>query len=195
MGDQLGPVATVRAMSGVVACSIVIAERAAGVDRTDLASGRDAPEARGLISIHEDSWPQTRGSSELRAVVSIEALMPTASAGTPTRSSVLNAAIPPGTTWSVRSHRRKHTGASPEIEAGEQMSEAAVPTTDSNGDEVLVRLTVERLTIQVGHPADVVEATVRDELHQRRASARIQTFVPILAERAARLRLRNHVPD
>jgi hypothetical protein len=30
---------------------------------------------------------------------------------------------------------------------------------------------------------------VRDELEHRRASARIQTFVPIFAERAARRRL------
>jgi hypothetical protein len=35
----------------------------------------------------------------------------------------------------------------------------------------------------------VVEAAVRDELERWRASARIQTFVPIFAERAARRRL------
>jgi len=43
--------------------------------------------------------------------------------------------------------------------------------------------------VSVGRPAEVVEATVRDELQHWRASARIQTFVPIFAERAARRRL------
>jgi len=66
---------------------------------------------------------------------------------------------------------------------------AAVPRTEKHDDEVVVRIAVERLTVSVGRPAEVVEATVRDELAQRRASARIQTFVPIFAERAARRRL------
>jgi hypothetical protein len=52
-----------------------------------------------------------------------------------------------------------------------------------------VRVTVEKLTMSIGRPADVVEAAVRDELEHRRASARIQMFVPIFAERAARRRL------
>jgi hypothetical protein len=42
--------------------------------------------------------------------------------------------------------------------------------------------------------ADVVETAVRDELRQRRASARVQTSVPILAERAARSRSRTAAP-
>lgn len=54
---------------------------------------------------------------------------------------------------------------------------------------------MERLVVLVGQPADVVETTVRDELQQRRASARIQTFVPIFAERAARSRLADHRAD
>jgi hypothetical protein len=52
-----------------------------------------------------------------------------------------------------------------------------------------VRVTVEKLTMSIGRPADVVEAAVRDELEHRRASARIQMFVPIFVERAARRRL------
>jgi hypothetical protein len=60
-------------VAGVVTCSIVVAEWSADVDRSDLAARRDAPEARGLISINEDSWPQRDGSSEMRAVISIEA--------------------------------------------------------------------------------------------------------------------------
>jgi hypothetical protein len=43
--------------------------------------------------------------------------------------------------------------------------------------------------------ADVVETAVRDELRQRRASARVQTSVPILAERAARSRLQDSRAD
>jgi hypothetical protein len=55
---------------------------------------------------------------------------------------------------------------------------------------VVVCIVVERLTVSVGRPAEVVEAGgVRHELEQRRASARIQTFVPIFAERAAHHRL------
>jgi hypothetical protein len=69
----LDSIATVLVVAGIVTCSIVIAEWAGNADRTDLTSGRDAPEARGLISIREESWPQTAGSSELRAVISIEA--------------------------------------------------------------------------------------------------------------------------
>ena len=60
-------------VAGVVTCSIVISESGADVDRTDLASGRNAPEARGLISISEDTRPQMSGSPERQAVISIEA--------------------------------------------------------------------------------------------------------------------------
>lgn len=66
---------------------------------------------------------------------------------------------------------------------------AAPPRTEKHEDDVVVRIVVERLTVSVGRPAELVEATVRHELEQRRASARIQTFVPIFAERAARRRL------
>ena len=54
-------------------------------------------------------------------------------------------------------------------------------------DEVIVR--VARLLVIVDQPAEVVDAAVRAELEQRRASARIQAFVPIFAERDARRRL------
>lgn len=60
-------------MAGVVTCSIVIANRWRDVDLTDLAARGDAPEARGLISIGEESWPQAAGSTTMRAIVSIEA--------------------------------------------------------------------------------------------------------------------------
>ncbi len=60
-------------MARVVRCSIVIAEAAAGINRVDLGGLGDAPEARGLISINEESWPQGKGSNAMRAVVSIEA--------------------------------------------------------------------------------------------------------------------------
>jgi hypothetical protein len=64
-------------------------------------------------------------------------------------------------------------------------------------DETIVRILVARLLVEVDQPAEVVEATVRVELEQRRASARIQTFVPVFAERDARRRLaglNGHVP-
>jgi hypothetical protein len=56
-------------------------------------------------------------------------------------------------------------------------------------DDALVRLTSERLTGKVAKPVEIIEDAVRNELVQRRKSARIQTFVPIFAERAARRRL------
>jgi Protein-tyrosine-phosphatase-like, N-terminal domain len=56
-------------------------------------------------------------------------------------------------------------------------------------DDVLVRLASERLVQTFGKPVEVVEETVRDELAKWRSTARIQTFVPILAERSARNRL------
>jgi hypothetical protein len=65
---------------------------------------------------------------------------------------------------------------------------------DEDHDEVVVRATVSRLVVTVDAPAEIVESVVRDELGRRRASARIQTFVPILTERAARHRLWNRPP-
>ena len=62
-------------------------------------------------------------------------------------------------------------------------------------DEMIVRIATERLTVSVGRPAEIVEATVRDELQQRRTGARIQVFVPIFAERAARRRLKRDRGD
>ena len=62
-------------------------------------------------------------------------------------------------------------------------------------DEMIVRIATERLTVSVGRPAEIVEATVRDELQQRRTTARIQAFVPIFAERAARRRLKRDRGD
>jgi hypothetical protein len=56
-------------------------------------------------------------------------------------------------------------------------------------DDALIRVTSERLTGTVGKPLEIIEDAVRDELARRRKSARIQTFVPIFAERAARIRL------
>jgi hypothetical protein len=70
------------------------------------------------------------------------------------------------------------------------MVEAPEDAPADDGDEVVVRATVSRLSLIVGHPPElVVEAVVRDELVRRRATARIQAFVPILTERAARRRL------
>ena len=60
-------------MSGVVACSIVLVDRWPDVDLTELAGRAGAPEARGLISISEESWPQPAGSTVMRAIISIEA--------------------------------------------------------------------------------------------------------------------------
>lgn len=60
-------------VAGVVRCSIVIAERSPDDNLVDLAARRDAPEARGLISISEESWPQAAGTSAMRSVISIEA--------------------------------------------------------------------------------------------------------------------------
>jgi hypothetical protein len=60
-------------MSGVLTCSIVIADRWPDLDLSDLATRGGAPEARGLISINEESWPQAAGSTVMRAIISIEA--------------------------------------------------------------------------------------------------------------------------
>ena len=67
-----------------------------------------------------------------------------------------------------------------------------VPAGDSDDqDEVIVRATVSRLVITTKAPAELVESVVRDELERRRGSARIQAFVPIFTERAARRRLKD----
>ena len=76
-----------------------------------------------------------------------------------------------------------------EVDGGGDDPGEQAPGPEHQEDDVIVRITVERLTVSVGKPADEVEAAVRDELGWRRAKARIQTFVPIFAERAARRRL------
>jgi hypothetical protein len=60
-------------MSGILTCSIVIVERWPDVDLTDLGGRAGVPEARGLISISEESWPQASDSRAMRAIISIEA--------------------------------------------------------------------------------------------------------------------------
>jgi hypothetical protein len=60
-------------MAGIVSCSIVIAHNRPDVNWADLDARRDAPEAHGLISVSEESWPHVRGSTAQRAVVSVEA--------------------------------------------------------------------------------------------------------------------------
>jgi hypothetical protein len=56
-------------------------------------------------------------------------------------------------------------------------------------DDALIRVTSERLTGKFDKPPEIIEDAVRDELARWRESARIQTFVPIFAERSARRRL------
>jgi hypothetical protein len=51
----------------------VIAHRRPDVNWADLDTRRDAPEAHGLISVSEESWPDVPGSTSRRAVVSVEA--------------------------------------------------------------------------------------------------------------------------
>lgn len=65
---------------------------------------------------------------------------------------------------------------------------------DEDQDEVIVRATVSRLVVTIGAPVEIVEPVVRDELERRRASARIQVFVPIFTERATRRRLKDRPP-
>ena len=60
---------------------------------------------------------------------------------------------------------------------------------DAPQDGKVAHLTAERLAGVVDMPVEVVEAIVRDELGRWRESARIQTFVPIFAERSARVRI------
>jgi hypothetical protein len=69
------------------------------------------------------------------------------------------------------------------------MSESLEARAQGQNDDDVVRLTSERLIEALDQPADVVESTVRDELARWRETARIQTFVPIFAERSARNRL------
>ena len=57
-----------------------------------------------------------------------------------------------------------------------------------------MRATVSRLVVTIMAPVEIVESVVRDELDRRRASARIQTFVPVFTERAARRRLQDPPP-
>jgi hypothetical protein len=60
-------------MAGIVSCSIVITHRRPDVNWADLETRREAPEAHGLISVSEESWPEVLGSPYQRAVVSVEA--------------------------------------------------------------------------------------------------------------------------
>ena len=62
------------------------------------------------------------------------------------------------------------------------------PVTASDDDSI-VRMTTDRLIATLHQPRDTVEAAVRNELERRRADSRIQTFVPIFVEHAARERL------
>jgi hypothetical protein len=69
------------------------------------------------------------------------------------------------------------------------MSETTPFQSGATDDEAIVRTATERLTDDLGRaPADV-EREMRKELGRWRHHARVQTFVPILAERAARQRL------
>ena len=75
--------------------------------------------------------------------------------------------------------------------AGERdvdMSETPYATGERDDDKI-VRLTAERLSEALDEPEERIVRTVRDELERWRARARIQTFVPIFAERAAKQRL------
>jgi hypothetical protein len=63
-------------MAGVVTCSIVLAERWPDANLTHIVTHQDAPEARGLISVSEESWPQATGAPALRAVITVEATNP-----------------------------------------------------------------------------------------------------------------------
>lgn len=65
---------------------------------------------------------------------------------------------------------------------------------EEDQDEVVVRATVSRLVLTIKEPVEIVESDVRNELERRRASAPIETVVPILTERAARHRLRDRPP-
>jgi hypothetical protein len=62
------------------------------------------------------------------------------------------------------------------------MADATDAHADEHEDDVVVCVTVSRLVITTKAPVEIVESIVRDELERRRASARIQAFVPILTE-------------
>ena len=53
---------------------------------------------------------------------------------------------------------------------------------DEDQDEVVVRATVSRLVLTIKEPVEIVESDVRNELERRRASAPIETVVPILTD-------------
>jgi len=84
------------------------------------------------------------------------------------------------------------TDKAPHSRTPDQDETAEAPAHD--GDELVVRVTVSQLSLSVSQPPDVIEAVVREELQRRRKSARIQAFVPILTERAARRRLAAEPP-
>jgi hypothetical protein len=65
----------------------------------------------------------------------------------------------------------------------------ALPDKGSRSDDEVERIIVDRVAAHVGKSSEAVAEVVRDELSKRRGEARIQTFVPILVERAARARL------
>ena len=75
------------------------------------------------------------------------------------------------------------------------MADASDVPAGADEDEVVVRATVSRLVVTITAPVELVESVVRDELERRRASARIQKFVPVLTERAARRRLKDRPPS
>jgi hypothetical protein len=58
---------------------------------------------------------------------------------------------------------------------------------DEDQHEVVVRATVSRLVLTIKALVEIVESVVRDDRERRCASARIQTFVPILTERTRRV--------
>jgi hypothetical protein len=69
------------------------------------------------------------------------------------------------------------------------MSHTKLFEEDARDDDTIVRVASASLVEAIHRPKSEVEETVRDELTKRRLSARVQTFVPIFAERAARERL------
>jgi hypothetical protein len=137
---------------------------------------------RRAVSVSEDTWPQATGSADMRAVVSVEA------------------DNPDSVRWYAHEvygcgkvNRRCRTwSASSSLSAIDPGAMTDATAADEDEDEVVVRATVSRLVITTKAPVEIVESVVRDELERRRATARIQTFVPVLTERAARRRLRDH---
>jgi Protein of unknown function (DUF3562) len=69
------------------------------------------------------------------------------------------------------------------------MAEQSRAKVATQNDEAIVRATSERLAKALHRPEEDVEPAVRDELTKWRSTARVQTFVPIFAERSARRRL------